>query len=320
MKTNPLVTVIIPTYNRAGVLENAVRSALAQTYPHVEIIVVDDGSEDNTSELMQAYPTVRYMLKEHAGQGAARSHGLQHANGTLIASLDSDDIWYPGFLEHCVPLIEDNNLDFVFANWMQDCKDGTQVDFCRQNYLLEPYFKQQNEHTAFFSPADLRRLYIESCLSPSSSLLVRASSMESNWDARMNIADDWCMLLDMILCKECRAAFIKTPLWKKTVSNDNIYDGRSYDEVNRLLYVADAKIILERHRHLLTPSEKQFLENRYLEYLVRTAKNNIRKPGMVKEGLAMIKEGISIHPVNYVRIFSKLMAQNVRRKWNDITS
>lgn len=319
MKNNPLVSVIIPTYNRANVLENAVQSALAQTYPHVEIIVVDDGSDDNTTELMQSYPTVRYILKEHAGQGAARSHGLKLAKGTLIASLDSDDIWYPQFLERCVDLLEDNDLDFVFANWMQESKDGALFDFCRQNPLLVPFF-EQDESTVLFEPAELRRMYIDACLSPSSSLLVRATAMVSPWSAQMNIADDWCMLLDMILTKECRAGFVKMPLWKKTVSNDNIFDGRNLEEVNRLLHVADAKTILERHRHRLTASEKQFLENRYLEYLVRTAKNNIRTAGMAKEGFEMIKEGIAIHPINYARIFSKLLAQTFRRKWNEITS
>ncbi|WP_132051977.1 glycosyltransferase family 2 protein [Pseudocnuella soli] len=318
MKTNPLVSVIIPTYNRASVLATAIRSALAQTYPNVEIIVVDDGSQDNTAQLMEAFPSVQYVIQEHAGQGAARSRGLKLAKGTLIASLDSDDYWEPQFLEQTVALLEDNNLDFVFANWIQETKDGGQIDFCRFNPYLEHYFEQQPGNTVLFNSSELRYMYIRACLSPSSSLLVRASSMVSGWSNQMNIADDWCMLLDMLLNKACTAGFIKEPLWRKTVVGDNIFDGRSREEVYSLLYVADAKVILERHMHLLTVPEQKFLKKRYLEYLVRSAKNNMRTNGKVIEGVRMMQQAVFFHPLNYARIFSKLMMQTVMRKWHEM--
>ena len=318
MKTNPLVSVIIPTYNRATVLETSVRSALAQTYPNVEIIVVDDGSEDNTAELIKNYPSVRYIQQEHAGQGTARNRGLRDAKGTLIASLDSDDYWQPDFLQKCIALLEEHNLDFVFANWIQDCVDGTQKDFCRMSYYLRHYFERQDQEFILFDTAELRALYIQACPSPSSSLLIRASSMVSGWDARMNIADDWCMLLDMLLSKKnCRAAMIKEPLWRKTIVGDNVFDGRKREEVYNLLYVADAKVILDRHQHQLTLAEKRFLQKRYLEYLVRSAKYKISTGGKMREGFSMMKEAAVFHPLNYARIFSKLMVQSFRRKWNE---
>jgi glycosyltransferase involved in cell wall biosynthesis len=100
---HPLVSVLIPTYNRAHCLANAIDSALAQTYPHVEIVVVDDGSQDHTGELIAARygddPRVRYVYQQNGGVSAARNHGLRLCRGELVAFLDSDDLWLPWKLE-----------------------------------------------------------------------------------------------------------------------------------------------------------------------------------------------------------------------------
>lgn len=89
-----LVSVIIPTYNRADYIAEAVDSVLAQTYAPIEIIVVDDGSTDNTKEIIERYKDkVRYIWQENAWCGAARNRGLKAANGDFVAFLDSDDLW-----------------------------------------------------------------------------------------------------------------------------------------------------------------------------------------------------------------------------------
>ncbi len=90
------VSVIIPTYNRVHFLKDAVQSALEQTHPPLEIIVVDDGSTDNTPSVCQAFPPpVRYLRQENQGVSAARNHGVRAAQGEYIAFLDSDDVWEP---------------------------------------------------------------------------------------------------------------------------------------------------------------------------------------------------------------------------------
>ena len=93
MENNPIVTVIIPTYNRVAKVGKAIESALKQTYAHKQIVVIDDGSTDNTAELMKKYPGVEYVIQDHGGQAAARNNGLSRANGKYIASLDSDDTY-----------------------------------------------------------------------------------------------------------------------------------------------------------------------------------------------------------------------------------
>ena len=88
------VSVVIPTYNRAGLLAKAVESVLAQSVLPDEVVIVDDGSTDNTRELCAQWPSpVRYIHQENAGVAAARNRGIAEARGRYIAFLDSDDVW-----------------------------------------------------------------------------------------------------------------------------------------------------------------------------------------------------------------------------------
>jgi GT2 family glycosyltransferase len=95
-----LVSVVIPTYNRARTIARAVESALAQTYASVEVVVADDGSSDDTgSVLADLGPRVRHVRQANAGVSAARNFGMHHARGEFIAFLDSDDSWLPWKIE-----------------------------------------------------------------------------------------------------------------------------------------------------------------------------------------------------------------------------
>ena len=102
----PLVSVILPTYNRCDFLAQSIRSVLDQTYRNFELIVVDDGSTDATEELVKSLPVpVRYVCQANRGVAAARNRGLAEAQGELIAFQDSDDLWHPPKLDLEVRLL-----------------------------------------------------------------------------------------------------------------------------------------------------------------------------------------------------------------------
>ncbi len=105
---SPSVSIIIPTHNRADLLKRAIQSVLAQTYRNFELIVVSDGSTDNTDEIVASFDDPRLVFLKHAqprGASAARNTGIQASRGDYIAFLDDDDEWLPEKLEKQVQYI-----------------------------------------------------------------------------------------------------------------------------------------------------------------------------------------------------------------------
>lgn len=113
------VSVVIPTYNRAHLIERAIRSALANTQADDEIIVADDASKDNTAEVVRSFgDRVRYLPCEHGGAGATRNKGIRAATRPLVAFLDSDDEWMPDKLTLQRAFMERQpNVLFCFSNF-----------------------------------------------------------------------------------------------------------------------------------------------------------------------------------------------------------
>jgi glycosyltransferase involved in cell wall biosynthesis len=115
------VSIILPTYNRAGFLPDAFESIRSQQFTDWELIVVDDGSTDNTRELVAEFARstsqpVRYIFQENQGAYGARNTGLDHATGKYIAFYDSDDIWLPHHVADCVAALEANcEVDWVYG-------------------------------------------------------------------------------------------------------------------------------------------------------------------------------------------------------------
>ncbi len=102
-----LVSVIIPTHNRARIIGRAIESALAQTYTDLEVIIADDGSTDDTRAVVESYgPRMVYVRQANAGVSAARNFGIRHARGEFIAFLDSDDAWRPWKIEAQLAALE----------------------------------------------------------------------------------------------------------------------------------------------------------------------------------------------------------------------
>ncbi len=303
MVNYPRVSVIIPTYNRVTKVGKAIESALGQTYPNKEIIVVDDGSSDDTDILMKKYPEVKYIIQDHGGQAAARNNGLKNATGELITSLDSDDVWNANFLSSCVDAIEKNNLDFVFANWSQDTGNGDYYDPFSTYNFFKPYLQNANDEWNILENEDLRALYISGCPSPSSSLMIRRSSIVSEWNNILKIADDWCIIMDIIFSKECKAAFTKKKLWVKNIDGTNIHDGRNEKELLKYLYVHDMEIMYNRYKKDLIRREKRTYRESLTYYLTMYAFQQLTIDKSFRSCLQPFKKAFITNPKQALSLF-----------------
>lgn len=138
-----LFSVIIPTYNRADILSEALDSVKAQTYRPIEIIIVDDGSTDNTEKVVEQWANgnqedgflnLRYYYQANAGQSPSRNHGMKKMNGEYVQFLDSDDLIHPSRLEKLVSAFERKNADLIvtgheeFDHFTKKVKKRVQID------------------------------------------------------------------------------------------------------------------------------------------------------------------------------------------------
>lgn len=131
---HPLVSVVIPCYNHARFLGEAIESVLAQTYPNLEIIVVDDGSTDHTAEVAAGYPDARYVHQNNQGLAAARNTGLRQSRGEFLVFLDADDRLHPDAVECGVHhLLNSPELAFVSGRYRYIKEDGTVLREYGQN-------------------------------------------------------------------------------------------------------------------------------------------------------------------------------------------
>lgn len=141
----PKISVIIPAYNCAQYISETVESVLAQTYQDYEIIIVDDGSTDNTKDVLskyvEAYPNkVIYIYQQNAGEGGARNRGLKESVRDYVAFLDSDDIWLPTKLEKQMALVDSlKGEDIVVFGDQYQFNDSGAILLKSMFKILKPY-------------------------------------------------------------------------------------------------------------------------------------------------------------------------------------
>jgi len=154
------VSCIIPTYNRANFLRDAVSSVQNQTHPVDEIIIIDDGSTDHTSSVIRSIPDrrIRYTYQPNAGISSARNHGIRLSSGKVIAFLDSDDIWVPNKLERQLDCLSRGHYGLVYCakSWM----DATGAE------IENPYPQKTFPHGSVF-----RELFLSNFITSASCVI-----------------------------------------------------------------------------------------------------------------------------------------------------
>lgn len=198
----PEVSVIIPTYNRRAMLLEAIDSVLAQSTPAFELIVIDDGSTDGTSEnehLRRLAETIRIRIDriEHRGPAAARNRGVAIARAPLIAFLDSDDLWSPTKLERQLAFMRDNPGCAI---------SQTNEIWIRNGRRVNPGLRHRKRAGDIFIDS------LRTCLIAMSSVMIRTDLFRSSggFDEHMTAAEDYDLWLRILIDHE--AGLLDEPL------------------------------------------------------------------------------------------------------------
>jgi glycosyltransferase involved in cell wall biosynthesis len=167
---NPAVSVILPTYNRAALLGRAIRSVLGQSYTDFELLVIDDGSTDETSNVVADFRDrrIRYIsLAHNTGAGAARNVGIRMARGKFLAFQDSDDEWLPSKLVKQMSAFERGSvrLGMVYSDMQKILGDGTATYFAApsvpSNRLINPTIRFYQVCNLGIQSAVIKREYLD---------------------------------------------------------------------------------------------------------------------------------------------------------------
>ncbi len=204
---NPLISVIIPTYNRGWIIKEAIDSVLAQEYINYELIVVDDGSTDDTHDILNSYQNNFLVLRQNnKGVSSARNRGLAAASGHFIAFLDSDDIWLPQKLSQQVDFFQSNPDALI-------CQ--TEEIWIRNNVRVNPKKRHKKPTGMIFEPS------LSLCLVSPSAVMIKKNLFEEVglFDETLPACEDY----DLWLRISCRhpVHLIDTPLIIKRGGHDD---------------------------------------------------------------------------------------------------
>jgi len=220
------VSVVIPTYNRAGTVIDAVRSVLAQRFEDLELIVVDDGSTDDTAARLASIPDVRLhvVLGPHAGVSAARNLGVRRATGSLISFLDSDDVWHPDKLAHEVAVLAEHpEVDAVFSDLEKRHGDRVFPSFMRQTAVFSRRLPTTPGGVVIIEPRELRLCLLQEVPIKPSALTLRRPAFDAvgGFDETWSSSEDWEFLLR--LARAHRFAYLDQPLAVLHISPDSLH-------------------------------------------------------------------------------------------------
>jgi glycosyltransferase involved in cell wall biosynthesis len=224
MKHPCLFSVVIPTFNRAKYLREALESVFLQDVPGLQVIVIDDGSTDDTRSVAAEYGSrVEYVYQENRGPGAARNHGVRRARGEFVAFLDSDDVWLPGKLPTEWELFRALPEAGAMICDCQDWMDGKlRAASWFQSYVPELSFDQP----AFMPESP--PCWVRGSLFATSCITVRRAALDrfgpEPFDSSIRVFEDWHF--EILLFRFCRVYIVPSILARIRIFDDGTRAGR----------------------------------------------------------------------------------------------
>jgi glycosyltransferase involved in cell wall biosynthesis len=230
-----MISVIIPSYNRGSTIKRAIQSVLDQTYRNIEVIIVDDGSTDNTEEIVSGLKNDKvfyYKNTRNIGACGSRNRGITLAKGEFIAFQDSDDEWLPEKLKKQMDFFSKVNCDLVFCS-MDRISD-------KKKEVYPPYLPDNNSSL-------FKQLLHENCTSTQTLLGKRKVFENIQFDESMPRFQDWEIMLRISLVYSVK--HLNEILVKSYIQNDSI-------SLNSKSAISGLKKIYEIHKEAILADEK----------------------------------------------------------------
>lgn len=273
MSTAPLVSVIVPAYNSAKYITETISSLLEQTYPNIEIIVVNDGSQDNTLDVLKFYQTKIVIIDQlNTGVSGARNTGIRAAKGDLISFCDSDDLWAPQKIHEQITYLQHNpSVGMVYCDWHVWNPDHN------GNFVVPEFFR-------------------------SAQYGQEIDSAKSGWVYHKLLLDCICLTSTVMLRKDTiqKVGFFNTDLWC----------GEDYDywlRVSRITEIHKLKSKLVLYRSLAesitrrpTPVhyEYEVFRKAISQWGVESPNGEKNDPRLLKERVAKMRFDFGYHHLN----------------------
>lgn len=309
---SPLITVIIPAYNCANFINNAIESVFRQTYSHYELIVVDDGSKDDTaSKVLQYGNKLTYIHQKNGGVSKARNTGIKNSKGEYIAFLDADDVWKENKLEVQEFFLRKHaDVDFIFSNFHQT-KSNTLLEntykdtfnyFKEYTYSFDDIFDKKEMSSIkdismqFYYGNIYKYLFLGNFILPSSVIFRRKSVQEVGYfNEFYRVAEETEYFLRF--SRKCNFGFVNHPLlYYELPEPDNLSGKKNIEKlIKNALRVQIDSILSDREYHNRnTDFFMRGISNTYcrLSYYYLTEYNNLNSRKYAKYSLKTYKMNV----------------------------
>ena len=293
---SPLISIVIPTYNRANLIGKAIQSILDQSYENWELIIVDNYSDDNTKEVIKAFNDDRILMLSTPRTGsvaASRNLGVVHSNGEWIAFLDSDDWWFPEKLMYVCKALR-NNPDLIYHDLQIVNADGASMKQkrTRSRKLKAPIYLDLllNGNDIALSSVVVRK-----------SIFLRVNGMnESTSFFAVEDYDTWLRIAQIT------NRFVHIP---KVLGAYQLHSG-NIGKINNFQYLSEA---FKNHLDLLDPQQLRRFQSLYIYQIARSKYRSGKYSEITEELIFVFKFG----PLQYVlkaliMLISNLLFRRIR--------